>query len=202
MCLVSHVPVHADIALFSIAFFAHLSFSTLVFTLAADMFPRGMVGSVTGLVGFGSSMGGMLFNKFAGFLIDSIGRGAGYPMLFTIGSTFHIVGFFWIVWTIRDVRPITSFPPPGEGWKMQYRLSTLLLAFVVVWSSLAVFGMPWGDCRGGDPDGSGGLRPSAASMWRAVITVLVRRLCCALSDRIAATGGSNCPRIGAAGNRA
>ena len=27
---------------------------------------------------------------------------------------------------------------------MQYRLSTLLLAFVVVWSSLAVFGMEWG----------------------------------------------------------
>ena len=27
---------------------------------------------------------------------------------------------------------------------MQYRLSTLLLAFVVVWASLAVFGAPWG----------------------------------------------------------
>ena len=27
---------------------------------------------------------------------------------------------------------------------MQYRLSTLLLAFVVVWASLAVFGVAWG----------------------------------------------------------
>ena len=69
MCLVTHVPVHMEIALFSIAFFAHLSFSTLVITLPADMFPRAMVGSVVGLVGFGGSMGGMLFNKFAGSLL-------------------------------------------------------------------------------------------------------------------------------------
>ena len=69
MCLVTHVPVRVEIALFSIAFFAHLSFSTLVITLAADLFPRGMVGSVVGLVGFGGSMGGMLFNKFAGSLL-------------------------------------------------------------------------------------------------------------------------------------
>ena len=65
MCLVAHVPVGMEIALFSIAFFAHLSFSTLMITLPADMFPRAIVGSVVGLVGFGGSMGGMLFNKFA-----------------------------------------------------------------------------------------------------------------------------------------
>ncbi|MGO8749652.1 MAG: MFS transporter [Thermoguttaceae bacterium] len=106
MCLVTHVPVHAEIVLFSIAFFAHLSFSTLVITLPADLFPRGMVGSVVGLVGFGGSMGGMLFNKFAGSLLDNVGREAGYPMLFAIGSTFHVVGFLWILLTIRNVRPI------------------------------------------------------------------------------------------------
>jgi ACS family hexuronate transporter-like MFS transporter len=106
MCLVTHVPVHAEVALFSIAFFAHLSFSTLVITLPADLFPHGMVGSVVGLVGFGGSMGGMLFNKFAGSLLDSVGRESGYPLLFAIGSTFHVLGFLWILWTIRNIRPI------------------------------------------------------------------------------------------------
>ena len=106
MCLVTHVPVGMEIALFSIAFFAHLSFSTVVITLPADMFPRGIVGSVVGLVGFGGSMGGVLFNKFAGSLLAGIGRDAGYPLLFAVGSTFHVAGFLWILLTIRNIRPI------------------------------------------------------------------------------------------------
>ena len=106
MCLVTHVPVRLEIVLFGMAFFAHLSFSTLIITLLADLFPRGVVGSVAGLVGFGGSMGGMLFNKFAGSLLHGIGRETGYPLLFAIGGTFHVLGFLWILLTIRNVRPI------------------------------------------------------------------------------------------------
>jgi ACS family hexuronate transporter-like MFS transporter len=106
MCLVTRVPVGVAIALFSAAFFAHLAFSTLVITLPADLFPRSMVGSVAGLVGFGGSMGGMLFNKFAGSLLHAVGRTAGYPLLFGIGSTFHVAGFLWILLTIRNIRPL------------------------------------------------------------------------------------------------
>ena len=87
-------------------------------TLPADLFPRGMVGSVAGLVGFGGSMGGMLFNKFAGSLLHGVGRAAGYPILFGIGSTFHILGFVWILLTIRKVQPIAAYrfaAPAGEA---------------------------------------------------------------------------------------
>jgi hypothetical protein len=28
-------------------------------------------------------------------------------MLFAIGSTFHILGFLWILLTIRNIRPLT-----------------------------------------------------------------------------------------------
>jgi ACS family hexuronate transporter-like MFS transporter len=116
MLLVTHVPFPVEIAMFSIAFFAHLSFSTLMLTLAADMFPRGMVGSVVGLVGFGSSMGGMLFNKFAGFLLNGIGRTEGYPLVFAIGSTFHILGFLVLVLIVRNIQPIARYAAPGgEG---------------------------------------------------------------------------------------
>ena len=46
-----------------------------------------------------------------------LGRESGYPLLFAIGSTFHLLGFLWILLTIRDVRPIafqeeTSSPTP------------------------------------------------------------------------------------------
>jgi ACS family hexuronate transporter-like MFS transporter len=113
MCLVTHVPASLEIALFSVGFFAHLSFSTLVITLPADMFPRGMVGSVAGLVGFGGSMGGMLFNWFAGSLLHALGRARGYPVLFAVGCTFHLLGFAWILLTIRTIRPISLAPGAG-----------------------------------------------------------------------------------------
>ena len=106
MCLVTHVPVRVEIALFSIAFFAHLSFSTLVITLPADLFPRGMVGSVVGLVGFGGSMGGVLFNKFAGSLLDGVGREPAIPCSSRSAARFTSLGFLWILLTIRNIRPI------------------------------------------------------------------------------------------------
>ena len=103
---VTHVPVAMTIVLFSIAFFAHLSFSTLVITLPADLFPRRIVGSVVGLVGFGGSMGGMLFSLVSGYLLTLFGREVGYPLGFAIGSTFHVLAFFWILLMIREIRPL------------------------------------------------------------------------------------------------
>jgi ACS family hexuronate transporter-like MFS transporter len=112
MLLVTRVPVGVEIALFSVAFFCHLSFSTLVITLPTDLFPRHVVGSVAGLVGFGGSMGGVLFNTLAGYLLHSFGRASGYPIVFAIGSTFHVLGFLVILFIIRDIRPITFHKEP------------------------------------------------------------------------------------------
>ena len=57
--LVTMTDVNVAIVLFSIAFFGQQSWSTLVMTLPADLFPRRVVGSVAGLVGFGGAMGGV-----------------------------------------------------------------------------------------------------------------------------------------------
>ena len=114
IALVTRAPAALAIALFSIAFFAHLSFSTLVISLPADLFPRRMVASVVGLVGLGGSLGGMLFNLAAGYLLSFYGRAAGYPLVFAVGSTLHILSFFWILLTIRDVGPISM-----KRWRMK-----------------------------------------------------------------------------------
>jgi ACS family hexuronate transporter-like MFS transporter len=114
MWLLTRVPAWADVALYSMAFFAHLSFSTLVLTLAADLFPRGMVGSVVGLVGFGGSMGGVFLNKLAGWLVHGLGPQSGYPWLFGVSGSFHIVAFVWILLTVRHVRPLPAYVTPAE----------------------------------------------------------------------------------------
>ena len=78
---VTHVPVEWAIVLFSIAFFGQQSWSTLVMIVPTDFFPRGNVGSVAGLIGFGGAMGGIVSNLIAGRLLD---LGMGYGTVFSI----------------------------------------------------------------------------------------------------------------------
>jgi ACS family hexuronate transporter-like MFS transporter len=101
--LVSYVPVDWAILLFSIAFFGQQSWSTLVMVLPADLFPRSQVASVAGLVGFGGAMGGVAFGLVVGYLLD---HGFGYPIVFSLVSTFHVGAFLVIASTVRKVQPL------------------------------------------------------------------------------------------------
>jgi MFS transporter, ACS family, hexuronate transporter len=92
--MVPHVPVGWALVLFSIAFFNQQSWSGLIMTLPADIFPLSAVGSVSGLVGFGGAIGGAIFGVIAGFLL---GHGFGYGTLFFIVGTFHLIGFLAIL---------------------------------------------------------------------------------------------------------
>ena len=103
--LVPHVPVGWALVLFSIAFFCQQSWSGLIMTLPADIFPLSAVGSVSGLVGFGGAIGGAIFGAVAGFLL---GHGFGYGTLFFIVGTFHLIGFLAILLLGGRVRPLTT----------------------------------------------------------------------------------------------
>jgi MFS transporter, ACS family, hexuronate transporter len=103
--LVPHVPVAWALALFSIAFFCQQSWSGLIMTLPADIFPLSAVGSVAGLIGFGGAIGGAIFGVVAGFLLS---RGFGYGTLFFIVGTFHIAGFFAILLFAGKIHPLKA----------------------------------------------------------------------------------------------
>jgi MFS transporter, ACS family, hexuronate transporter len=100
--LVPHVAVSWAIALFTLAYFGQQSWSTLVMVLPADLFPRAVVGSVAGLVGFGGAMGGIVFGQLVGYLLD---RGFGYSFVFSVVGTFHVIAFLVIVLAIPVLRP-------------------------------------------------------------------------------------------------
>jgi MFS transporter, ACS family, hexuronate transporter len=103
--LVPLSPVNLAIAIFSIAFFGQQSWSTLVMILPADIFPRGAVGAVAGLVGFGGAMGGVVFGLVVGWMLD---HGFGYGPVFGMVSTFHVLAFCIILFTIRVVEPLEN----------------------------------------------------------------------------------------------
>jgi ACS family hexuronate transporter-like MFS transporter len=104
--LVTMTDVRLAILLFSVAFFGQQSWSTLVMTLPADLFPRRVVGSVAGLVGFGGAMGGVAFNLLIGRILDHYGLEYGYKFVFAMSSSFHIIAFLIILAAIRRVQAV------------------------------------------------------------------------------------------------
>ena len=103
--LVTLVPVQLSILLFSIAFFCQQSWSGLIMTVPADIFPLSAVGTVSGLVGFGGAIGGAIFGVVAGYLL---GHGFGYGTLFVLVGTFHLVGFLAILLFAGRIQPLRS----------------------------------------------------------------------------------------------
>jgi len=101
--LVPYVSVPWTIAIFSLAFFGQQSWSTLVMILPTDLFPKHVVGTVAGLVGFGGAMGGVLLGTLAGYLLD---HGLGYGPVLLIAGSLHVAAFFVILVLVRDLRPV------------------------------------------------------------------------------------------------
>ncbi|MBL8179844.1 MAG: MFS transporter [Bryobacterales bacterium] len=102
---VTQSPVELALVLFSLAFCGQQSWSTLVMTLPADLFPRSTVGAVAGLVGFGGAMGGVVFGLVVGRLLDA---GAGYQPVFAMVSLMHVTAFGVILAAIPRVEAVAG----------------------------------------------------------------------------------------------
>jgi ACS family hexuronate transporter-like MFS transporter len=103
-------PLSVTIVFFSLAMLGHQSWSAIMQTLSADMFPSASVGSVAGLVGAAGAFGGMLFNVFAGALLTAYHS---YAIIFFITGLLHPLGFILILLIVRKIAPV-SYPKISE----------------------------------------------------------------------------------------
>ncbi|WP_321474214.1 MFS transporter [uncultured Paludibaculum sp.] len=71
------------IALICVVLFAHMAWRTNLTTMTNDLYPRTVVGSVSGLIAFGTGLGGALFTNLTGHLVES----------YSYTSVFYIMGF-------------------------------------------------------------------------------------------------------------
>jgi MFS transporter, ACS family, aldohexuronate transporter len=76
------------VALVSLATAAHQGWSANLFTLASDMFPRRVVGSVVGLGGMAGAVGGMLIAKLTGYVLQMTGS---YTVVLTMASVAYVI---------------------------------------------------------------------------------------------------------------
>jgi len=71
-----------SVTIVGVAALAHQWWSANIFTLASDMFPRRSLGTVVGIGGFAGAMGGVLFQRATGVVLQS--NGDDYTPIFVV----------------------------------------------------------------------------------------------------------------------
>jgi ACS family hexuronate transporter-like MFS transporter len=100
---------HADnmwtaVTIVAIAAAAHQWWSANLFTTASDMFPRAAVASVVGLGGFAGAMGGMLFQRATGRILEATGNN--YSIIFMICGLAYVSALLIIHLLVPKLEPV------------------------------------------------------------------------------------------------
>lgn len=77
----------------AVAAAAHQAWSANAYTLASDMFPRSAVGSVVGIGSFAGAMGGVIFQRVIGRVLDA--NGHNYAPIFIVCGGAYLTG--WVI---------------------------------------------------------------------------------------------------------
>lgn len=87
--------LYVTVVLISLAAAAHQAWSANIFTTASDMFPKKAVSSVIGIGGMAGAIGGMLFAKIVGYILDhfkALGHiTSGYFIVFIICGSAYLI---------------------------------------------------------------------------------------------------------------
>ena len=91
------------VSIVAVAAAAHQWWSANLFTTASDMFPRRAVASVVGLGGFAGAMGGVLFQRLVGYILQV--TNSNYSAVFTICGLAYVSAFLVIHMLSPRLRP-------------------------------------------------------------------------------------------------
>lgn len=100
--ITSTSSVIGAIIFFGFAMLGHQFWSTIVQTLAVDLFPSQIVGTVSGLMGCVGTYGAMLFSLVSGYIIQA----EGYTPVFITCGLLHPISFMLVLILIRKIRPV------------------------------------------------------------------------------------------------
>jgi ACS family hexuronate transporter-like MFS transporter len=100
------------VAIVSVAAAAHQWWSCNLFTTASDMFPRRAVGSVVGIGGFAGAMGGVLFQRATGRILEATGHN--YGIIFMICGLAYVTAWMVMHAIVPRLEP-ARLDPDGAG---------------------------------------------------------------------------------------
>ncbi|AZS21882.1 MULTISPECIES: MFS transporter [unclassified Caulobacter] len=91
------------VLIIGVATAAHQGFSANLYTLPSDVFPRGAVGSVVGIGGMLGAFGGMVFSKYIGQVLESIGS---YTPIFIVAGSAYLVALLVVHLLAPKMEPV------------------------------------------------------------------------------------------------
>jgi ACS family hexuronate transporter-like MFS transporter len=91
------------VLIIGVATAAHQGFSANLYTLPSDVFPRSAVGSVIGIGGMIGAIGGMVFSKYVGFILEQIGT---YTPIFVIAGSAYLVALLVVHLLTPKMEPV------------------------------------------------------------------------------------------------
>jgi ACS family hexuronate transporter-like MFS transporter len=97
----------------AVAAAAHQAWSANVYTLASDMFPRAAVGSVVGIGAFAGAMGGVLFQRATGRILET--NGNDYRPVFAVCGLAYVSAWCIIHLLAPRLAPATIETRPAPG---------------------------------------------------------------------------------------
>jgi MFS transporter, ACS family, hexuronate transporter len=99
------------VAIVSIAAAAHQAWSANVYTLASDMFPPAAVGSVIGIAAFSGALGGWVFQRVTGRILQA--SGSNYTPIFIVCGLAYVSAWCIIHLLVPRLQPaVVAEPPP------------------------------------------------------------------------------------------
>jgi ACS family hexuronate transporter-like MFS transporter len=99
---ITDASLNMAILFFSMAMFGHQFWSTIIQTLAADMFPCRIMGSISGMMGCIGTYGAVLYSLAIGFVIEEFG----YAPAFIISGVLHPLSFVLLLVIIKKIEPV------------------------------------------------------------------------------------------------
>lgn len=91
------------VAIIGLATAAHQGFSATLYTLPGDVFPRAAVGSVVGIGGMIGGVGGMVFSKYTGAVLDQIGT---YTPIFIVAASAYTLALIAVHLLTPKMEPV------------------------------------------------------------------------------------------------
>jgi MFS transporter, ACS family, hexuronate transporter len=88
--LIPFVPIASALVIISIVTFSHMAWKTNLMTMTNDAYPIGVVGSVSGIIAFGSGFGSTLFTNLTGHIVQH----SSYTAVFVIMGFLHPAAYF------------------------------------------------------------------------------------------------------------
>ncbi len=91
------------VAVISLAAASHAGYSSIIFTVVSDIYPKRVVASMTGLSSFAAAVGGIVFSMLVGFILQKTGN---YYLIFGYASLAYLMAWIIMKVFIPKLEPI------------------------------------------------------------------------------------------------